>query len=281
MKTVLSFLFISAFLLLGACSARYYQIYNVTGDNVQKRNGYMVYEDENCSVVYDMWCERGTPDFVVVNKTDSILYIDLEHSFFIRNGISYDYFEGAVFVSGMGRFQNVESRINMNFEIIKNIYPLSGNRSSQNESVSNVYASGEASSGSGPSKYEFLVKPERAVLAIPPYGSKLVSKFMLWGKTPYSEDVCSEDLVPVDSLSRDYSISNSPLVFSNFITYSVGDSGERHHIDNLFYVSGIVNVKEAYEIAKESYQCGKEPYPRTYTFMKSRAADRFYIIYVR
>lgn len=281
MKTALSFLCLSVFLLLGACSARYYQIYNVTGDNVQKRNGYLVYEDENCSVVYDMWCEGGTPDFVVVNKTDSILYIDMEHSFFIRNGISYDYFEDAVFVSGMGRYPDVESRMDMSFRIVKNIYPRSNSSRDESVSVSNVYASGDVSTKSGPSKYEFMVRPEREVLAIPPYGSKLVSKFMLWGKTPYSEDICSEDLVPVDSLSYHYSIGNSPLVFSNFITYSVGESGERHHIDNLFYVSGIVNVREAYEITKESYRCGKEPYPRTYTFMKSRAADRFYIVYVR
>lgn len=278
MKGAVSALFLSVVLMFGACSARYYQIYGVRGNNVSRMSDCLMFKDENCSVIYNFWSNGGVADFIFVNNTDSILYLDLEKSFFIRNGMSYDYFEDAVYVSGSGKYYGTVSDGFLNISSARTSYITSKNTVSEQVSYSAKISS---YSNPGPSKYEFVVKQERPVVLVPPYGSKMISKFVLWDDGPYTEDACSKDLEPKDSVSYTYSIQSSPLVFSNYITYSVGKSGEPVHIDNMFYVSDITNVKGSVAVVEEKYQCEGEYYPRTVTRFKSKDAGRFYIKYYR
>lgn len=54
-------------------------------------NGYY-YQDQNCRISYDFWEVNGDGGFVVTNLTDQVLYIIKDKCFFIKNGVSYDYF---------------------------------------------------------------------------------------------------------------------------------------------------------------------------------------------
>lgn len=54
-------------------------------------NAYL-YEDENLRIVYDFWREGGTSRCVISNKTDEVLYIDLDKSFLVKNNISFLYY---------------------------------------------------------------------------------------------------------------------------------------------------------------------------------------------
>ncbi|MGB8705236.1 MAG: hypothetical protein WCD31_09420, partial [Gillisia sp.] len=79
--------------------------------------------------------------------------------------------------------------------------------------------------------------------------------------------------------SFSYSEENSPMNFSNRLSYTVGDSAEITEVENSFYVSEITNYPEK-EIIETEYQefCGeRENAPTTY-FTRS-APDKFYIRY--
>ncbi len=57
----------------------------------------LIYEDDNCIVSYNLWAERGDIGFRCYNKTNSNIYVNLEESFFILNGIAHDYFKNRVY----------------------------------------------------------------------------------------------------------------------------------------------------------------------------------------
>lgn len=279
MKSVGASVFLALILMLGACSSRYYyQICEVKGDNVFKEDDFLLFKDENCSVMYNFWSKGGVMDFIIMNNTDSIMYIDMEKSFFIRNGLSYDYFENTAYVRGSGDYSNSYSVGSVNVSTIKSIFFFPNNIfTGKSTSDVNVLVS----SNSGPSKYNFQVRQERPVILVPPCGAKVISKFVLWSDDPYSDDLCERDLLPNDSIYHSYFIQNSPLVFSNYITYSVGESGKPKHIHNSFYVSAIINFNGEVLTVEEKFKCEGEYYPRTVTYLKGKAADRFYIKYYR
>lgn len=54
-------------------------------------NAYL-YEDKNIKIVYDFWKEGGSSYCTIYNKTDKILYVDLDKSFLVKNSISYLYY---------------------------------------------------------------------------------------------------------------------------------------------------------------------------------------------
>ena len=59
----------------------------------------LVYEDENCKVSYNLWNEGGNIGFQFFNKKDKNIYLNLEESFFILNGVSYNYYRNRVFTN--------------------------------------------------------------------------------------------------------------------------------------------------------------------------------------
>ena len=52
------------------------------------------YEDLNCRISYNFWSEKGDAGFTVTNLTDQVLYILKDKCFFIKDGVSYDYYHG-------------------------------------------------------------------------------------------------------------------------------------------------------------------------------------------
>ena len=71
----------------------YYQSYKIEPvNNVTKSSNPLVYEDENLIVEYNFWGEGGNVEFLLYNKSDKNIYVNLKESFFIRNGIAFDYF---------------------------------------------------------------------------------------------------------------------------------------------------------------------------------------------
>ena len=85
-------------MLIQGCASIYYQLYEVDSD-VAKTNEALVYSDEHCDIIYNLWDESGSMDFVFTNKTDKDIYIDLTHSFFIQNGMAYDYYSDKEYTS--------------------------------------------------------------------------------------------------------------------------------------------------------------------------------------
>ena len=73
----------------------------------------------------------------------------------------------------------------------------------------------------------------------------------------------------------------SPFIFSNRITYRVGESAEPVQFENEFYVSEITNYPRK-EVVKEDFDkfCGEKSEEK-YEFFKIKSPDRFYIMYLK
>lgn len=62
-------------------------------DNIIVNENALVYEDDNCAIIYDFWGENGDFSFVINNKTTENLYLHLDECFYVKNGFAYDYYK--------------------------------------------------------------------------------------------------------------------------------------------------------------------------------------------
>lgn len=151
--------------------------------NFTNTYGGLLYETEYCDVLYDFWSEGGAIGFNFYNKTDSIIYIDLKKTFFIKNRTAYDYF--------LNREQELD------------------------------------------------------IVAVPPHALKRISEYSINNTLYLDCDLC---LFPAAKATMNFTVDNSPLIFSNYITYHVGLAGEYKVIDNQFYLSSVTNYSEPFAI---------------------------------
>jgi hypothetical protein len=79
---------------------------------------------------------------------------------------------------------------------------------------------------------------DKPILAIPPKSSKYVKNYSL-----VSNEFVSCDLIyyPEENDKLTFDVTNSPLTFSNYITYTKGKRAEEISIENQFYVNDITN----------------------------------------
>lgn len=82
--------------MMSSCALKYtyYQVCQAKPVNAEKiettTNG-ISYEDENCVIDYSFWAEKGNAGFAIYNKTNKTLCIDMNKSFFVRNGHAFNY----------------------------------------------------------------------------------------------------------------------------------------------------------------------------------------------
>lgn len=88
-------------LSLSSCvPLKFYQVYKVFPDSdIELKSNFLVYEDGNCKVSYNLWSKNGNIGFNYYNKTDNDIYLNLDKSFFIINGLSYQYYQNRTFTS--------------------------------------------------------------------------------------------------------------------------------------------------------------------------------------
>ncbi len=76
-----------------SCKHLYYQVYNTkpADENQLTNSENYTYETADYVIKYALWGKNGNPGFEIINKSDEFVYINLNKSFFIRNGFAYDY----------------------------------------------------------------------------------------------------------------------------------------------------------------------------------------------
>ena len=87
-------------LLLTSCSQSiYYQMYQTIpiSEDIKTYENKIVYEDDNCTILYDFWGEFGNIGFMIYNKSSDNLYLHLDKSFYIKNGYAKDYYRNRIF----------------------------------------------------------------------------------------------------------------------------------------------------------------------------------------
>lgn len=70
----------------------YHQVATMSSPHANiNEDGFFVVENDIVDVKYDFWQSYGQVRFLITNKTDEEIRIDLTRSYYIRNGIALDY----------------------------------------------------------------------------------------------------------------------------------------------------------------------------------------------
>lgn len=78
------------FIFLQSCSVGFYQVFQTQSLSQELNNNEYKFENEHCRISYILE-EKGGMSVLIANKTNNILTIDMNKSFFVKNEISFDY----------------------------------------------------------------------------------------------------------------------------------------------------------------------------------------------
>ena len=258
-------------LILFSCSPSvFYQVYNtaVTGNLKQEENS-ITFNDENCTISYNFWANEGQMTFKITNNSDSTIYINMDESFFIMNGIAYDYYLNRTFESSVSTSGSVTKEITKTQTVTglnnRNLIQTNANQTSKVAQISN-------------SNGYSVSYTEEKVIGIPAKSAKIISEYSLVKKVYRDCDLLRYPTRKNPEI-KNFTLENSPVVFSNCINYSIGKTGKSILVRNEFYVNQIQNLPESEMFTKKNDQyCGQMSVNISTTF-KNKASNMFYITY--
>ena len=258
-------------LLVSCVAPAYYQVYKSTpSDQMIIKDNYLIYEDENCKILYNLWDDGGNIGFTFYNQTDNNIYLNLEESFFIINGIANNYYKNRIFsnTSSSGVSVNRNSSISKAVSGINYSNFIQTSKISTQNAISVLNTVGHSVS--------FI---EEKIIIIPPKTSKIVSEYLI-NETLYRDcDLYLYPKIKKNIKSKTFTKTESPLIFSNRIAYSIGKIDKLIICENEFYVSQITNFPSK-EIIFSKYDefCGKKSMTPS-KYFRDVSPDKFYIKY--
>jgi hypothetical protein len=245
------------FLVSCTITSSYYQVFKAIPENGTITKDQIVFEDMNCKVAYNLWgADGGDIGFGIYNKTDEDIILDLTKTFFILNGVAYDYFQNSSTTKSNTSGTTLTS---YNYPYYYNYWSRSSSRFSGTSSTtfSNTYV-------------------EKPQLIIPSKTQRVISEFRV-AKSRYLN--C--DLLKAPSARKvktlQFEKSNSPFVFYNLISYRTSKDSAR--MENKFYVTEITNRPASQMfISVDTNSCGKSlNIPET--IFRDVRPDKFYFRY--
>lgn len=243
-KITLNALFLLALTLFhSSCTQKIYQIYEVESTNLQSSNKEIIFSNNDCEISYNLWCETGNLDFLFKNKTEHDIYIDMTRSFFIRNGIAYDYYSDIEYTRTT---TTVTSATTSSALIINN------------------------------KNYHKPVLPK--YICIPAKSAKEIKSFNI---SDYIYYECRNNQFNYPSIKSEtitYAKEESPLTFRNRITY-FSDISTNKHIDNEFWIKSLTNYTQEEVTENITIENCIESGETSMTVNKQKAANKFYNTY--
>lgn len=210
MSKVMKFLAIFAVVfMMVSCNTTYYQVYDIQSENLSQYDNSLVYENEDCKVMYNFWSENGKVKFSVYNKTNKDIFIDMEKTFLIVNNQANDYYKGITYIKGY-----------------TDGFELSYSKSTKRK---------ETITGTTATK-------EKEVECIPANSFKVIDKCSIDPKILLTCDK-KRDFPSNAKDVQTYEQNTTPYSVTNHIAYSF-DKDNIHYIDNMFWVSKITNYPQ-------------------------------------
>jgi len=269
MKIIRLIYILSTVLLLSSCGTpMYYQVYKVkpSHETVSKAQN-LFFEDDNCKITYNLWANEGNIGFNFYNKTDENVYVNLKESYFILNGVAYDYYKNRTYTTSETKSASQMHTSTGSVAVTGvNIY---------NNIQTNKVNSSKSTNVSSSVGYAVSYK-EDSIICIPAKTTKMISEYSI--NNSLIRD-CELFKFPKKKKikTKSYSIEQSPIVFSNIITYNT--KGKSVSVENKFYVSEITNYpsSEFFEYKYDKY-CGQKSMSKT-RYFKYYDTDKFFIEY--
>lgn len=255
MKKTIFICVVAVAALLSSCASTYHycQVYETKPvkqeNHYKKANGDFCYENEHCIIDYNFWANGGSADFGFYNKTDEIIYVDLAKSFYMMNGVAYDLYQNrewtqssSVGVASSVSYGSAVSRSRaLSAGIIEPSLWSDGVVSAKASRAASRSSSVTSSNAVARTESSAVTVKEKQIIAIPPHGKKTVKTYNINTSPMLS---CDLQRYPAKSARLDFSADNSPFLFSEVVTYSVGDKSQPVTLNNEFYVSSITNYAE-------------------------------------
>lgn len=257
-KTSIKLLAVTVLMASCKVTSDYFQVYKAKPENGTMLDNKIVFEDNYCSVQYDLWSNEGNIGFSIYNKTDHDITLDLTKSFFVLNNWSREYFTGKT--SSISQTEN----LSLNYISYPSKYYYYSNM------ISDVGASNSQSSTIS------IVQPKEATIPSKTYAR--VFEYTISGSRYIN---CELPKYPANGNNEKLSFdrNNSPLIFYNLITYR--HNSETIRMENRFHVVEIANyTKDDMLVRVDTSVCGrtlKEPEWR----FKFASPDKFYFRYTK
>jgi hypothetical protein len=231
---------------LTSCNNVFYQVYGIES-NLNQNDNSLVFENEDCKVMYNLWSENGSLSFIFMNKTDKDIFINMGQTFYIKNGAANDYFKNRTYES-----RTISSTSN-GFSISQSYTTPSGLWTTRYNVPSTISSFTKIISGSS----NGVSTQEPQYICIPAKAYKVIDGFKIGIDVTYA---CNrvKDFPHDNVVVATYDQSTSPLKFENRITYSFSeDSNGAKYINNSFWLSNIRNYAEkaAIESINEKNNC--------------------------
>jgi len=267
LKTFVALVCVSLFT---ACSpTSFYQLYKVesTSTDIIKVNS-LEYEDSNCVIRYNLWSNGGDVGFSFYNKTDKDIQVYLNKSHFILNGYAYDYFKNRTYTSSQSRSVYRGGGVTRGASSAT----LTPDNRIETQQVSGTLGSSLSSSAG-----YAVSMAEDSVVCVPARTTKRFSEYSINSLPIRHCDLLRFPRNKRQIETKEFTISNSPIVFSNRITYR--SNGNYRIANNEFYVSQMTNYP-ALDFVDSKFEeaCGSKTSNRI-SYFKYQDVDHFYLKY--
>lgn len=252
--------FLSA-VLLNSCSSSI-QVFETSSTNINREGDFFVFENDSVKITYTFWKWKGIMSFDVYNKLDVPIYIDWKKSSFIYNTYKMNYWvdeeKGAASAQYYSHYYN-------------------GDRLKEGHAISAGVSKTKSRS----------VRTERRTF-IPPASTYRHSKFNLLPSSEYELDV-NTSYVLVDRnnnpkrktrlYTADYNETTSPVVFRNYLTFSLKEDFDDDFIqDHKFYLSKVLEMDYRHFMFRVKNENGdfikKRPFRKETSFYLYVADDK-------
>ena len=232
-------LFILIAVGLTSCSESiYYQMYRVKPETVAGATfdgSKMVYSDDVCEIRYDLWEDGGDIGFVFTNKTDSIICVDMTRSYFIFNGRAYDYYRNRTYSNTVSNGVGYSS----GRSVVGSITGLT-----YDGYLGTISAARSTAAATTVGNSKTRTQRESEEVCIPPMSSKIISEYNIF-ESPLRYCGLAKFPRRKENDSVSFTEENSPIKFSNYITYRTDESSNVKTIENGFYIDEIKNMPES------------------------------------
>ena len=224
----------------------YYQVYSVKPYDDKVDPNTLFYEDENCVIHYDFWGEYGDAGFLVYNKSDKLISINLKESYFVLNGLAHDYYRNRTFIqSNTQSYTSVNTQANqagigIQATSLEKKYSLAGSyMASASAGISSTY--GQSYALRSETNVGINMK-ELEIVTIPPKTAKVFREYSIVNGAYADCGLKSFPIYNEPIKHLYYTKDNSPIQFKNIITYMIDDKPVV--VTNSFYIADIFNTHE-------------------------------------
>lgn len=260
-------------LLASTACGTYHQVATLSSPDIKlSSDGLFSYTEKDVTISYDFWASYGQVSFVVSNDSDNDIYIDLSRSFFLVNGMTYDYFQNRSFSSGhLSTVTNIDYRGRSSTYAQASRYSnnLATGTSYTNATSSTITSTRSSSSG--------LVVTEKEGVWVPAHASRGFSEFSLLD-APYRQCGFARNPKQKEKIALEFDDVTSPYQYENRLMIVVG--GKDRPITNTFFISEITNLPESSAMeVRPALNCAGKDTGYTRSYYKNRAPNKFYIIY--